>query len=523
MSDRDGVPRIWHKQVDGGGELALTSGPDDFPRFSPDGSMLLFVRTIAGRSALYRVPLLGGDPRKLLDDAAGGDWSPDGRQIVFTRWLTGDRSGTIIGVADADGGSVREVLFVAGAGLASPRWSPDGRTIAAVNRLASAADFMQFVEVSGANARGLRMTGKPSSVVWTADSRRFIYSLSESIAGRLADSSARILRQDVSTGAVEVLAWVPTSANTLDTLGAGRLLLDAGSPRVNLHEWPVDRDESGARWLTRGNSTDRQPTYSPDGSWVAFSSNRGGSIDVWAVHRTTGAVKRLTDHPAIDWDVAYSPDGRRLLWCSDRTGTSEIWAANPDGSDARQLTRVGVTANPQQSPDGQWIVFISVKPETVGLWRMRADGSGMVRLIDKAVAVPEISPDGRYVSYFDSLISRLRIVGLQDGAPVPFEIEIARGKNTTALLGRSRWMPGGRAIAFLAQDERGVNGLFVQDFVPGRDTAATRRKLGGFDAEHSVETFGISPDGKSVTVGGWEQMFNILVASNVPGIEKKLR
>jgi hypothetical protein len=106
---------------------------------------------------------------------------------------------------------------------------------------------------------------------------------------------------------------------------------------------------------------------------------------------------------------------------------------------------------------------------------------------------------------------------------VPFEIQIERGKNTNAILGRSRWMPDGLGIAFLGQDERGVNGIFVQDFVPGRDTAATRRKLGGFDAENSVETFGISGDGKYVTVGGWEQMFNILIASRVPGIGEKPR
>jgi hypothetical protein len=154
---------------------------------------------------------------------------------------------------------------------------------------------------------------------------------------------------------------------------------------------------------------------------------------------------------------------------------------------------------------------------------MPANGGDQVRLVDKAVAVPEISPDGRYVSYVDSLTSRIRVVGLHDGTPVPFEIAIERGKTTTAILGRSRWMPDGGAIAFLGQDERGVNGLFVQDFAPGRDTAATRRKLGGFDAEHSVETFAISRDGKYVTAGGWEQMFNILIASHVPGIGDRPR
>ncbi len=95
--------------------------------------------------------------------------------------------------------------------------------------------------------------------------------------------------------------------------------------------------------------------------------------------------------------------------------------------------------------------------------------------------------------------------------------------NTTAILGRARWMPDGRAIAFIGQDERGVNGVFVQDFTPGRDSTSTRRKLGGFDLENSAETFAISPDGRTLTIGGWEQMFNIMTASNVPGIERTAR
>jgi dipeptidyl aminopeptidase/acylaminoacyl peptidase len=91
-SDRDGVSRIWLKQIAGGGELALTTGSDDYPRFSPDGSSIIFVRATADGPSLYRVSLLGGDPRKLIDNVTGADWSPDGRELAFTRWVSGDRS-----------------------------------------------------------------------------------------------------------------------------------------------------------------------------------------------------------------------------------------------------------------------------------------------------------------------------------------------------------------------------------------------------------------------------------------------
>jgi eukaryotic-like serine/threonine-protein kinase len=531
MSDRDGVPRIWLKQVAGGGELALTEGPDDFPRFSPDGSTILFVRTTPESSSLYRVPLLGGDPRKLLDDATSADWSPDGRQLAFTRWVSGARSGSVVGVADADGSGAREIAFVAGRALITPRWSPNGRTIAAVNGLAnvSAGFGTELIDVSGTGTHRLasaRANMRQSSVLWSADSRSVIYSEAESVAAWSSGSSAGIIRQDVTTGAARPIFWVPNHSRTLDVIGPGRLLLDTRSSRENLRELPLDGGKTSPRWLTRGNSTDRQPTYSPDGQWVAFSSNRGGNLDLWAVNRANGAVRRLTDDAADDWDVSYSPDGRRLLWGSNRTGVYEIWAANPDGSGPRQLSHDGAFAqNPQETSDGTWVVYVSTNPAHPGLWRMRADGSDPVRLVEGAIQLPEISPDGQNVLFVDGLSARIRVVRLHDGVAVPFDIAIVRRKNTTAVLGRARWIPGGRAIAFIGQDERGVNGVFVQDFVPGRDsdTAATRRKLGGFDPENSAETFAISPDGRILTIGGWEQMFNIMIASNVPGVERTAR
>jgi hypothetical protein len=84
-------------------------------------------------------------------------------------------------------------------------------------------------------------------------------------------------------------------------------------------------------------------------------------------------------------------------------------------------------------------------------------------------------------------------------------------------------MPDGRAIAFVGQDENGVNGVFVQDFVPGRDTSDTRRKLGGFDPDNSTESFAISPDARFLTIAAWEQLFNIAIADNVPGIQRPTR
>jgi len=67
-------------------------------------------------------------------------------------------------------------------------------------------------------------------------------------------------------------------------------------------------------------------------------------------------------------------------------------------------------------------------------------------------------------------------------------------------------------------DEEGFSGVYVQDFVPGEDTAATRRKLAVFPRELITEPFGLSPDGKRVTIAGVEPSYRVMLAENVPGI-----
>ncbi|HVT17558.1 MAG TPA: hypothetical protein VHQ90_15450 [Thermoanaerobaculia bacterium] len=81
-------------------------------------------------------------------------------------------------------------------------------------------------------------------------------------------------------------------------------------------------------------------------------------------------------------------------------------------------------------------------------------------------------------------------------------------------------MPDGKAIAFLGQNDDGVNGVFVQDLAPGRDTRASRRPLGGFDPDLAAESFAVSPDGKRLVVPGWEQLYSIMAAEGIPGIDR---
>jgi Tol biopolymer transport system component/serine/threonine protein kinase len=529
-SQRDGRPRIWLKQVRGGGEVALTTGPDDFPRFSKDGASLLFIRTEGAETSLYRMSMLGTGLYKVVGNATHGDWSPDGNRIAFIRTTTLENHySSSLRIIDAGGGAEKELANFPKELLVAPKWSPDGRALAATSGqiLGGLSPKVYRINASDGAIRafpaGARF-GAISHLAWVS-SEEVIYLLAESVAGSGAGTSpSRAYRQNLRTGKAWPLFWSPATSTGLDVLPDGKVVFDGTSGRQNLRDYPLNR-KGTPRWLTRGSINDRQPVFSRDGEWVVFSSNRSGNLDLWAVSTKTGVLKSLTDDSAEDWDPGFSPDGKRVLWSSNRSGVFEIWMANVDGSQARQVTRDGVDAeNPTQTPDGRWIVYTSGDPKAPGIWKIHPDGTGGTRLLAGSThGLPEVSPDGRYVLVQTTeagITTVVHAVRLEDGAETAFQAKVENLGNGIFTLGRGRWAAGGRQVIFTGQNAQGLNGVYLQDFDPGRDTASTRKPLAGFDPDWITESLGLSPDGTRLVLSESERMFSLMVAEGVPGLQK---
>jgi Tol biopolymer transport system component len=518
-SDRDGRPRIWLKDLASGRETALTAGPDDYARFAPDGSTILFSRTVASLTSLYKMPVAGGAEAKVVDDALDGDWSPDGRRIAFVRSKSkGPQLSAAIWTVGADAQGAAELAQSLNGSLKQPRWSPDGHSIAAVQSFIQAgsptAIFVVDAETGKSRTIGATSGGFAIlSIAWNGSGDDLLYSQAESVS--LTGAAGRIVQQNLVSGGTQTLFWSPYAGLTFDVAGSGTLVFGTGSPRQNVSEVGLHEASAKSRWLTRGNSTDRQPAYSPDGEWLIFSSNQSGNLDLWEVSTKTGAPHRVTDDPAEDWDPDFTADGKQIVWSSNRSGHFEIWIAGADGSGARQLTQDGVDAeNPTATPDGNWIVYSSGNPAKNGVWKIRKDGSEATKLVGGPTLVPDVSPDGQYCLYVPNVAGRsyqVKVLRLSDGAAVPFEI-------LSDVFPRSRWMPDGKAIAFIGQDEKGVRGVFVQNFAAGQDTAKTRRPLGGFDSDSTAESFGIAPDGMHMAIAAREPLSSLMMAERVPAV-----
>jgi serine/threonine protein kinase len=518
-SSRDGMSRIWLKQLPGGSEVALTTGPDLFPRFSPDGSTILFTRVERERTSLWRVPVVGGEARRLIVNARDGDFAPDAKQIVFLRMVEAEpQAAWEVWVAAADGSAQKRILSTDQWQLHSPRWSADSREILLVAEGDQVAARFLLLAADGKSQRFIQPAqsgGLISSAAWSGG-REIVYAMSEAGAAHSRGAGGSVYAHDVTSGGVRKLLSLPTTGLFVDTAGARRLVLDVNSSNQNLRETPLGAVGAAGTWLTHGRSSDRQPVYSADGTSIVFSSDRGGDLDLWRIDRATMNVVRITDDPAEDWDPAFTRDGSHLLWSSNRGGHFEIWLAEKDGSDAHQLTSDGADAeNPTEAADGT-VVYTSFNPAKRGLWRIRIDGRGAQRILEGRCLNPEVSPDGAYVAFHTEEVyvsATIRVARVADGQLMPFQAHVYSPQGVS--IGRTRWLPTGKAVAFIGADERGWLGVYAQDFDPTRNVPESRRAVAGFDRDNATESFGIARDGSVVTLSEVDQMSGLMIAEGV--------
>lgn len=120
------------------------------------------------------------------------------------------------------------------------------------------------------------------------------------------------------------------------------------------------------------------PAFSPDGSRIAFVSQRDGvgNAEIYVMNADGTGTTRVTNDPLSDGRPAFMPDGQSLVFHSSRTaGKQQIWTVNVDGTGLTQLTRDSVNSSPSVSPDGQTIAYVSTRNKDSDIWLMGKDGS----------------------------------------------------------------------------------------------------------------------------------------------------
>jgi Tol biopolymer transport system component len=185
----------------------------------------------------------------------------------------------------------------------------------------------------------------------------------------------------------------------------------------------ADANGQNERPLLPPDTRDYNASFSRDGQWIVFTSERAGSADVYRVHLNGSGLERLTDDPAFDDQGSLSPDGRTLAFVSTRAGgKANVWLMDLATRQTSRLTHSDSgNFRPTWSPDGQWIAFSSDRDtphrrmvmnnccgwelmQFTSIYIICRDGSGLRRLTlgGASAGSPTWSEDGKRLAFYES-------------------------------------------------------------------------------------------------------------------------
>ena len=363
---RDGGYDIWAVAPDGSGLHKLTWGPfdDREPAWSHDGTRVAFSSDrgspLGSSYNIWVRDIRNSDLRQLTKDPSENympSWSPDDSEIAFASTRENGQGVWAVKVAD---GTVRKLAAARGR-VDAPSWGPGGQLVYHVTAPGE----------SRLESGGKALTGKENAFAfrasWTSPTE-FYYV-----------SDGKIRRRDASGGPPRTVDFTATLQVQHPEYTHRKRDFDSTAPRQALG-------------IVR-------PVLSPDATKVAFAAV--GDIYVMPIG---GKPENITRDRALDTDPAWSPDGSKLVYSSDKGGDFlQLWIRDMKTGHERELTHL--TVQPQGatwSPDGTRLAFFGVD----GMWR-RADlevvdvESGRVTRVHDSLfgpGIPTWSRDGKHLA-----------------------------------------------------------------------------------------------------------------------------
>ena len=231
-----------------------------------------------------------------------------------------------------------------------PSWSPNGQKIV----FTSYVDFHFEIYLTNADGSGeIMITGdteEKSYPAWSPDGTRIIFSSKPSGS---------------SNSGFDVFG------STHDPQDSEIYIINAdGSNRINISNDP---------------NNDVEPCWSPDGSKIAFATDRDGNYEIYVMNADGTDPIRITENFSDDHRPMWSSDGTKIAFSSNRDGNYEIYVMNADGKQTVNLTKNGFTdSEPSWSPDGNYILFVSNRDRNDEIYRMKADGTEVTRLTNNS-------------------------------------------------------------------------------------------------------------------------------------------
>jgi Tol biopolymer transport system component len=248
--------------------------------------------------------------------------------------------------------------------------------------------------------------------------------------------------------ATSILVVIPGEGDATVPGGIGRIVFSSDADELESELYVRDFAGSSPTRITFNADSDYLPSWSPDGSRIAFCRPVVGGAEAFVIDPDGSNEAQLTYGPgSVNCPYDWSPDGKKILIVSDRAGTRDVWVMYADGSSPQQLTNTAhMDEDPVWSPDGSTIAFARDTGSSVDVWLMEADGTNQRNITNRARedGSPAWSPDGTKIAYTSTWAGDLDIWVMDADGSNPTNLTNA----VMTLNSGPKWSPDGSKIAF---------------------------------------------------------------------------
>jgi eukaryotic-like serine/threonine-protein kinase len=490
----NGLASLWLRNVPTNSNTQVQPPADLYYnglRFSPDGNYFYFGRSDPGNAELkflYRAPLLGGTPQKLISDMDSNiTFSPDGKQFAFMRYDHPEHGKCQLIIHSVEGGDERVLSNgPASEALYQPAWSPDGRVI--VGQVLDVGNgLIRLVAVDTASgqrkaffASNQRIFDKPA---WLPDG--------SGVIGLVREQSSNFTRNQIGFVSYPQGVYSPVTRDTnsysdLSVAASGRLLATVQNEnRWNVLVMPNGAPGAQARQITSAES-DTNITWTRDNRLISDQANVLNLIDPATGSKTAVPGQAVSGAP---WACGESGS---IVFVRFQNGVQNIWRMDSTGSSFKQISNGKLDTYPICSQDGKWLFFMQQGNERT-LAKGPIDGGSPQVISELPISGTfDVSPDGK-IAAFPTLEhsgehkEMLALVETDAGKTLKM-VEFERPR-----FGLLHFSRDGKAVIYPARNG-GVDNLWLQPL-----DGSKGKQITDFTSEHIFD-FHWSFDGKQLAL-----------------------
>ena len=416
---------IYVKQIGAESQQRLTNDEalNHSPAWSPDGQWIAFLqRIVRERHAIYLIPAMGGEKRKLgeirIDDTTRTlgrqlAWSADSEWVIFPSTQESGESLTrpLFALSIRTGRRVRLTTPPPHSlGDSTPAVSPDGANLVFLRSREMVAGELYLARL----ANNIQPVGEPRPLTsessdgkilggpaWLPNSREIVFTMGTIHLRRLWQLDVMTPAKPIAFPHSGTYTGQPAVARTGWRMALGQ---DGGGGRIDVWQLKLTPRKVEARMPFNSTYVDHMPRYSPDGTKIAFVSNRSGSQQIWIAGADGSNPEQLTFLAPGEEALSgsWSSTGRFVYHVQGIHGARTL-LLEPDGGVPKEIRIPGQDRahNPWWSRDGRWLYFSfpAFRPD---MWKIRIGEQGSIGdpvFVKKNATRGCESVDGRFLFY----------------------------------------------------------------------------------------------------------------------------